>query len=82
MGYEGHLWGHGISFASTKQKLLVLMTGEERWLEAAHELKVNYIYWGPKEKLEFKSSAKEPPVWLAQLRNVSRVKDYEVYEIP
>ncbi len=82
MGYEGHLWGHGISFASTKQKLLVLMTGEEHWLEAAHELKVNYIYWGPKEKLEFSSGTKIPKAWLVQLRNVSRVKDYEVYEIP
>ncbi len=82
MGYEGHLWGHGISYAETKKKLFSLMSGEEHWLEMAHDLKVNYIYWGPKERLEFAVKAGVEPAWKAQLKNVSRIKDYEIYEVP
>ncbi len=81
MGYEGHLWGHGISYAETKRKLLALMEGSEHWLEMAHDLKVNYIYWGPRERQEFAATSKEP-AWKSQLKNVSRVKDYEIYEVP
>ncbi len=82
MGYEGHLWGHGISFADTKKKLLALMSGEEHWLEIAHDLKANYIFWGPRERLEFPASSANAPSWKLNLKNVSRVKDYEIYEIP
>ncbi len=82
MGYEGHLWGHGISYVTTKQKLLSLMLGEKDWLESAHELKANYIFWGPKERIEFAANATPDPVWRAQLKNISRVKDYEIYEVP
>ncbi len=80
MGYEGHLWAHGIRFEETKLKLAELMQGSEHWLERAHELKVDFIYWGPRERQEFKTVA--DPSWRTQLKNLSRVSDYEVYEVP
>jgi hypothetical protein len=80
MGYEGHLWAHGIQFQDTKAKLTELMQGSEHWLERARELKVNFIYWGPREREEFKGVVN--PAWRTQLTNFSRVIDYEVYEIP
>ena len=82
MGYEGHLWGHGIAYGETKKKLFSLMSGEEHWLEMAHDLKVNYIYWGPKERIEFPEKAGTEPAWKTQLKNISRIKDYEIYEVP
>ncbi len=81
MGYEGHLWAHGISFSETKLKLSNLMSGGEHWLENAHDLKVKYILWGPRERAEFNKNGIDP-VWRTQLKNISRVKDFEVYEVP
>jgi len=86
MGYEAHLWAHGIQAQDTKQKLVELMTGGEHWLERARELRVNYIYWGPREKKEFvpleNGSSSSGPSWRGQLKNVSHIADIEVYEVP
>lgn len=81
MGYEGHLWAHGISFLETKKKLSNLMAGGDHWLEDANALKVSYILWGPKERTEFQVGGSDP-IWRSQLKNISRVKDYEVFELP
>jgi hypothetical protein len=78
LGYHGHLWSHGIQFDSQAHDLEALYKGADNWLELAHKLGVNYIYWGPEERREFGEGDRP---WMSSLANVSPVSNYQIYEI-
>lgn len=79
LGYESHLWSHGIDSAQRDKLLKRLMQGEPGWREAAIALGADYIFWSPSERAEYGDG---PRPWMAELRNVSTMPDYAVYEIP
>lgn len=58
MGYEGHLFGHGLPYEKVKADLQVLMLGNEGWRDAAGRLGVSYLFWGPREEKAFPGSTK------------------------
>lgn len=78
LGYEGHLWSHGIDSAGVSSKQDKLMAGEGEWLSLARELGVTHIYWGPAERAKY-GEAQKP--WMEVLPNVSRVPGYRVYAV-
>ena len=78
LGYEGHLWSHGINATETAAKQNKIMKGEEGWLEAARSLGVTHIFWGPAEREKYGEG--ERP-WMTVLSNVSRVPDYAIYAV-
>ncbi len=78
LGYEGHLWSHGIDSRATTEKFQRLMRGEPDWPALLKELHVSYIFWGPAERELFGNNEKP---WQKVLVNVSRVPGYEVYDV-
>ncbi len=68
-GYEGHLWSHGLPYQPVLDKLNRLMNGESDWQSLARELKVDFIFWGPREESRYPHSKKP---WLTQGRLVSQ----------
>lgn len=79
VGYEGHVWSHGIDGSLVIPKLKSLMRGEGDWISTAKELGVQYIYWGPQERALF--GPEEKP-WMGTLKNISRVPEHAIYLVP
>lgn len=60
LGYEGHLWSHGIDFHRRLEQLDTLMNGAPGWREAARALGVRYLYWG---RLEIRTYPRSTQAW-------------------
>ncbi len=59
MGYPGHLWSHGLDYRSIETQLELLMESDTGWQEAAKQLRVDYLFWGPMEDQNYPESDKE-----------------------
>jgi hypothetical protein len=55
-GYQGHLWSYGVKSEKTLTSLKTLMLGQEEYKLAADELKIRFIFWGPREQKEYANS--------------------------
>lgn len=80
MGYEGHLWSHGIESAGVRTKAEAIFSGSPDWLKHARDLGVDYIYWGVPEKAKYGERPHRP--WMTELVNVSRVPEVALYRLP
>ncbi|MCC6278369.1 MAG: hypothetical protein IT289_10695 [Oligoflexia bacterium] len=58
LGYGGHLWSHGIKAAPIEEKLRKVMNGDDGWQMLVKELNIRYIFWGTREKDQFRESKK------------------------
>jgi hypothetical protein len=56
LGYEGHLWSHGIDAADVKQRLESAFRGDPGWRENARAVGASLLFWGPREKAAFPAS--------------------------
>lgn len=65
MGYDGHLYSHGIDYHASRQALERLMEGGPDWREAAYELDADYIFWGRLEEHYYPDSLRPwaQPEW-------------------
>jgi hypothetical protein len=50
LGYEGHLWSHGLNYRSYLQLLQRAMLGEPGWEDAFYQLHADYLFWGTLEE--------------------------------
>jgi hypothetical protein len=57
MGHDGHLFSQGLDYAPVEEKLAVLMNGQDGWRNAARDLRVQYLFWGPREAERWPKSA-------------------------
>jgi len=58
LGYEGHLWSHGIPYQERLVRLNALMNGGPGWREAAEALGADYLFWGTLEARMYPGSAR------------------------
>jgi hypothetical protein len=65
MGYEGHVWSHGIAFQARKKKVESLLRGDPGWREVAGELGVRWLFWGEEERANYPGSSQP---WQSQCR--------------
>jgi hypothetical protein len=79
LGYEGHLWSHGVNSAAATQDLRALFGGSDDWRTAAQRLRVTHLFWGPQEVAAFGTL---PETVRRASRLVSTVPGYDVYELP
>lgn len=77
LGYDGHLWTHGIDASGQKDKHQRLLRGDESWEALARDLKIDFIYWGPREVAQYGSEVKP---WMKVLKNVSGVPEVGLYQ--
>jgi hypothetical protein len=80
VGYEGHLWSHGIDYRRRMDLLNELMKAkpETNIAQVAHDLGVTHIVWGPDEIAAFQTE----PAWPDTFRNVSRIGAIKILEVP
>jgi hypothetical protein len=80
VGYEGHLWSHGIDYRKKMDQLNQLMrAGPATDIAArARDLGVTHIVWGPAETAFFTTE----PLWPPNFKNVSRAIGIAIYEVP
>ncbi len=79
MGYEGHLFSHGIQYGHQKE----LMTAIEQKTPAdsvhfVKETKADYIFLGKSEAQNFRHQV---PFWQKDLKKVSEADGFSVYEL-
>jgi hypothetical protein len=79
LGYEGHLWSHGVNSTAATQDLRALYGGSDDWRNAAQRLRVTHVFWGPQEVAAFGTL---PETVRRASRLVSTVPGYDVYELP
>jgi hypothetical protein len=46
LGYEGHLWSHGLGYRPYLELLNKAMLGESGWEDAFRQLHADYLFWG------------------------------------
>jgi hypothetical protein len=78
MGYPGHLWSHGLNYRPVEIKLVSLMYAEPGWEQNAKELGADYLFWGPREELNYPDSAKE---WQERCRLVAKGSWGGIYDL-
>lgn len=78
IGYEGHLWSHGIDAHTEVEKLKRIYDGDPAWRELAHDLHVTHIYWGKDEIAAYGAQSRP---WQVPENNISTVDDVAIYEV-
>lgn len=58
LGYDGHLWSHGIDYQERMTLLNRLLRGHEDWPAAARRLGVTHLYWGRLEWATYPDSTR------------------------
>lgn len=76
MGHDGHLFSQGLDYAEVQAKLDVLMSGGERWRDAARDLRVHHLFWGKREEERWPQS-KQP--WKECARRLATSPHGEMY---
>ena len=79
VGYKGHLWSHGVASDGVEDILEKIMAGEMAAVPLAISAGATHLFWGPTERATYGAEPRRP--WMDKLVNVSRVKDYEVYDL-
>lgn len=79
MGYEGHLFGHGLPYADVHRDLKALMLGLPEWQQAARRLGATYLFWGPHEAKAFPESTK---AWEKSCQIVIETPSGPLYRLP
>lgn len=68
MGYEGHVWSHGIDFRERKAAVETIMKGDDGWRDTAARIGVRWLFWGEQEKQNYEESTQP---WKAECRRVA-----------
>jgi hypothetical protein len=64
MGYDGHLWSHGLDFKKTEDELKMVLSGSDDWVERAKKLNAKWLFWGSRESEANRGSTMP---WLLEL---------------
>jgi hypothetical protein len=79
MGYDGHIWSHGVDEKGRKKKVESVYKGDPNWREVLKELGATHIFWGPKEKMAYGEGLELE--WRKALKNVSLSPGVDIYEV-
>jgi hypothetical protein len=78
MGYEGHVWSHGIDYRERKEIVRSILMGEEGWREQAALLGARWLFWGREEEEAYAGSARP---WETECALHSRGKWGAIYDL-
>jgi hypothetical protein len=56
LGYEGHLWSHGLPYQAYWPQLQQFLSGAPNWQSLIKPLHIDYVFWGPYERSHYPSS--------------------------
>lgn len=65
MGYEGHLWSHGLDPTVRKADIARVLDGQPGWRETAQRLGARWLFWGSQERAAHPDSTQP---WRAECR--------------
>jgi len=78
LGYDGHLWSHGMNYRPMMRELDNLMNGGPGWRESAEKLDVDYLVWSDAERKRYPSSTRD---WATKLPIVAQGERITVYSL-
>ncbi len=79
VGYDGHLWSHGLKYQDKMRDLDALKDADEdEWEQAARRLHVDYLYWGAPEEDRWPGSDKDLELALPRRREGA---DFTIYDL-
>jgi len=79
VGYDGHLWSHGLKYQDKMRDLDALMDADEgEWEQAAQRLHVDYLYWGAPEEERWPGSDK---TWSTRFPVAAKGEDFTIYDL-
>jgi hypothetical protein len=58
LGYEGHLWSHGLDYQPYLQLLNKAMLGQSGWEDAFRQLHADYLFWGNFEQQNYPGTSR------------------------
>jgi hypothetical protein len=58
LGYEGHLWSHGLDYQPYLQLLNKAMLGQSGWEDAFRQLHADYLFWGSFEQQNYPGTSR------------------------
>jgi hypothetical protein len=58
LGYEGHLWSHGLDYQPYLQLLNKAMLGQSGWEDAFRQLHADYLFWGTFEQQNYPGTSR------------------------
>jgi hypothetical protein len=79
LGYDGHLWSHGLNYQPKMAELDNLMNAGPGWQESAKRLGVSYLFWGAPEEARYPDSRKR---WALELPIEARAENFTIYRLP
>lgn len=77
VGYDGHLWSHGIDYGPAMEDLDRLMNARPGWREAVPRLHADYLYWGRPERQRYPASSRD---WKS-LPIAARGEGFVIYDL-
>lgn len=78
LGYDGHLWSHGLDYQGKMARLAALMEGEPDWPDVVEELDVDYLFWGAREEERYPVTTQ---IWQRILPVVARTDAFTIYRL-
>jgi hypothetical protein len=79
LGYEGHLFSHGLDYKPKMAELETLMDGDPGWEESARALGIDYLFWGEPEDDRWPGSDKP---WAKKWPVAAHTDDFTIYRVP
>ena len=58
VGYDGHLWSHGLNFRENYNTVEAILRGDPNWKKKAAQLGARYLFWGRREQEKYPKSTK------------------------
>ncbi len=78
LGYIGHLQSHALHYQPQLRILESLMDGADSWRQDAAELGVRYLYFGPRERMQWPQS-RQP--WVFSSKRIAAGEWGELYDL-
>ena len=78
MGYEGHVWSHGIEYRERLQTVKSILDGDAGWREKAVQLHARWLFWGSQEEANYPDSAQP---WKAECKVFSQGSWGAIYDL-
>lgn len=78
MGYDGHLWSHGVDYGKRAEAVELVMRGSPLWPPAARSLNADYLFFGRHERERYGDGI---ALWKIPQREVRRNPGGKLYHL-
>jgi hypothetical protein len=78
VGYDGHLWSHGLDYSDKYSQLEKILQGSPEWKQHLSSMNIEYILWGSQERAKYGDDHE----WMAYLDIPYEDERVRLYHVP